>query len=367
MILAGLGAVFVSFWISFRAMPLVKRISHRTGMLDLPDKHKAHGRAVAMLGGSAIFAGILLPSMLGLALCGIWNANGVPPWLPKSFAVHIPGVLTRTPQALGILAGAMILHILGLIDDRKNLSPWAKLLVQTLVAVGVVVFCNVRVMTFTGQAGSIIISVAWIVGITNSFNFLDNMDGLAAGVAVICAAALLGAAASVGQLFVAGWACLIIGAVLGFLPYNFPPASVFMGDAGSLVIGFLLAVVSSLTTYVRPGQTHILYGALVPLLVMAVPIYDTLSVLLIRIGANRHPMVGDRNHFSHRLLKRGMTTRTCVLTIYLCTASTAIAATILPTVSGPVAAVLLFVQTIFTLGIIALLETTDTGSQISDE
>ena len=356
MIWAGLGIIFVSFWISFWATPLVKRLSHRTGMLDVPNRHKAHGRAVPMLGGSAIFAGILLPSILGLALCCIWNANGIPGWIPHNFAIHIPGVVARSPQALGILAGAAVLHIMGLIDDRKHLSPWAKLIVQIFVAVGVVLFCNVRVMTFIGPVGSIIISVAWIVGITNSFNFLDNMDGLAAGVAIICAAALLGAAGSVGQLFVAGWVCLILGASLGFLPYNFPPASIFMGDAGSLVIGFLLAVVSSLTTYVRPGQTHILYGVLVPLLVMAVPIYDTVSVMFIRIRQGRHPMVGDRNHFSHRLSKRGMTTRVTVLTIYLCTASTAIAASILPTVSGPVPAILLFVQTIFTLGIIAILE-----------
>jgi len=259
---------------------------------------------------------------------------------------------------MGILAGAAVLHVLGVIDDRKHLGPWVKLIVQIIVAVGVVLFCNVRIMTFIGPVGSIIISVAWIVGITNSFNFLDNMDGLAAGVAIICAAAILGAAASVGQLFVAAWVCLIIGAVLGFLPYNFPPASVFMGDAGSLVIGFLLAVVSSLTTYVRPDQTHILYGVFVPLLVMAVPIYDTISVMFIRIRQKRHPMIGDRSHFSHRLTKRGMTTRVTVLTIYLCTASTAIAATILPTVSGPVAAILLFVQTIFTLGVIAILEAT---------
>ncbi|MCK5114715.1 MAG: undecaprenyl/decaprenyl-phosphate alpha-N-acetylglucosaminyl 1-phosphate transferase [Phycisphaerae bacterium] len=359
MIWAALGIIFVSFWISFWATPVAKRLSHRLGFLDTPDKHKTHGRPIPMLGGSAIFAGILLPSILGLAICCIWNAKGIPGWLPEKFAIHIPGVVLRAPQALGILAAAGVLHVLGLIDDRKNLGPWVKLIVQILVAVGVVVFCNVRIMTFIGTPGSIIISVAWIVAITNAFNFLDNMDGLAAGVAVICAAALLGAAASVGQFFVAGWVCLILGATLGFLPHNFPPARIFMGDAGSLVIGFLLAVVSSLTTYVRPGQTHILYGALVPLLVMAVPLYDTISVMLIRIRQKRHPMVGDRNHFSHRLTQRGMTTRGTVLTIYLCTASTAIAATLLPNVNGPAAAILLFVQTIFTLGIIAILEATD--------
>ena len=130
MIWAGLGIIFVSLWISFWATPSVKRLSYRMGMLDVPDKHKAHGRPVPMLGGSAIFAGILLPSTLGLAVCCIWNLKGIPEWIPQNFAIHIPGIVARTPQMLGILAGAMILHILGLIDDRKNLNPWVKLIVQ---------------------------------------------------------------------------------------------------------------------------------------------------------------------------------------------------------------------------------------------
>jgi UDP-GlcNAc:undecaprenyl-phosphate GlcNAc-1-phosphate transferase len=174
-------------------------------------------------------------------------------------------------------------------------------------------------------------------------------------VAIICAAALLGASASMGQLFVSGLLCLMIGAMAGFLPANFPPATIFLGDAGSLVIGFLLAVASCLTTYVTPGAASILYGAFVPLLALAIPLYDTASVIFIRISEGRNPMVGDRRHFSHRLLRRGMSVRTTVLTIYLCTAATAVAAVLLPRVDT-VGALLVFCQTGAILMILALLE-----------
>ena len=125
-----------------------------------------------------------------------------------------------------------------------------------------VVFFDVRALTVAGPAISCIVTVLWLVAITNAFNFLDNMDGLSAGVAAICAAALLGAAAGIGQLFVTGWLCVILGALLGFLPHNYPPAKVFMGDAGSLVIGFLIAVASCLTDY--PSDTSIPEITLMP-------------------------------------------------------------------------------------------------------
>ena len=235
------------------------------------------------------------------------------------------------------------MHVLGLIDDRKHLGPWSKLVVQAALIAFVVIFADVRILTMLkgslGPAGnvlSIAISILWLLAITNSFNFLDNMDGLTAGVAAICAGTLLGAAGSIGQVFVSAWACLILGAVLGYLPYNFPPASTFMGDAGSLVIGFMLGTVSCLTTYVSPGvaatPATLHYQVLAPLVLMSLPMYDTLSVVLLRLRERRNPMVGDRRHFSHRLVARGMTLRNAVLTIYLCTGGTAIAAALLPRV-----------------------------------
>ena len=348
-------AIVISFVISTLAAGMAGRLAVKFNMLDSPGGHKSHGRPVPLLGGSAIFAGLLLPSMLAASVARVWAVQGVPAWVPAELAVHAAGASSRSFQAVVILGGAFVLHVVGLIDDRKALGPWLKLVVQVAVALAVALIAEVRVLTAIGGALSVIATVFWLVLIINAFNFLDNMDGLAVGVAVICAAALAGAAMTVGQVFVSAWLCLLIGAMLGFLPYNFPPARMFMGDAGSMVIGFMLGVMSCLTTYVRGGQTYYLYGIFVPLVVMAVPIYDMAGVIMLRIRARTSPMVGDRRHFSHRLVRRGMNPKMAVLTIYACTAATAIGATILPRL-GHVGAILVFVQTATILLIVALLE-----------
>lgn len=359
MIWAGFGVVGVAFFISVLAVPLVGRLARRFGFMDIPGRHKAHGKATPLLGGCAIFLGILAPSFLVLAMASYWSSAGAASWLPAQFAKHIPGAASKTPMALGILGAAMVLHVMGLIDDRKHLGPWLKLAIQLMVAATVVLFCNVRILTAIGGATSVILSIIWLIVIMNAFNFLDNMDGLSAGVALICAVGLLGAAAGMGQIFVSGWLCLLIGSLAGFLPYNFPPARIFMGDGGSLVIGFLLGVMSCLITYVPSGQIYYLYGVFVPLVLMAVPLYDCFSVITIRLRERRNPMVGDRRHFSHRLVRRGMSVRQAVLTIYSCTVATAISATLLTQITSNVGAILVFAQTCAVLLVVAMLEASE--------
>lgn len=356
MIWAILAAAILAGGISYFGVTLAGRAAVRLDMIDHPERHKAHAQATPLLGGCAIVMGIVLPSLLALAVSRLWASGVAPAWVPEALARHIPGVAHRAPQALGILLAALGLHVLGLLDDRRHLGPWVKLGVQILAAAWVVLLCDVRVLTLAGPAVSITATILWIVLMTNSFNFLDNMDGLAAGVAAICAGALLAASLSMGQWFVAAWSALLLGSLLGFLPHNFPPAKIFMGDAGSLVIGFLLAVVSALTTYVHPEGDHLMYGVLAPAVLMAIPIYDTASVIWIRLREGRNPMIGDRRHFSHRLVQRGMTPRTAVLTIYCCTAGTAIAAILLPHVRGVFPPLLLLVQVVLILMVISLLE-----------
>lgn len=355
---AGMIAIVTAFALSAAATPVAGRLATRYGMLDVPGRHKAHARAVPLLGGCAIFAAILLPSLLVLALASLWTARpeDLPHWLPDALRVHIRGVAFRGPMAVVILVGALLLHVVGLIDDAKVLGAWPKLLLQLAIATGVVLLAPLRVLTLLGEPWSAILTVLWLTAITNAINFMDNMDGLAAGVSAICAAALLAAAASIGQWFVAGWACLILGASAGFLPHNFPPAKIFMGDAGSTVLGYFLAVVSCLTTYVHPGTTHSLYVLLAPLVVLAVPLYDMASVLFLRLKARQSPMVGDRRHFSHRLAKRGMGPRAVALTVYLCTTATAVLAALLPRVDEA-GALLVLALTVIILAIIAVLET----------
>jgi UDP-GlcNAc:undecaprenyl-phosphate GlcNAc-1-phosphate transferase len=209
-----------------------------------------------------------------------------------------------------------------------------------------------------GGVLSVAVSVLWITAITNAFNFLDNMDGLSAGVAAVCTAAFLATALLIGQWFVAASLALLLGALLGFLCFNFQPASIFMGDSGSLVIGLVLGVLTIRTTYLRPGEDFGAgwYSVFAPVMVLAVPLYDLMVVSAIRLLRGRSPFVGDTNHFSHRLVARGMSRRTAVLCIYLVTAATASAAVVLPQVRSTFAAVLLFVQTLLILGVVAVLE-----------
>ncbi|MCY2925728.1 MAG: MraY family glycosyltransferase [Planctomycetota bacterium] len=354
---AGVAAFVVGALVAGLATPVTRTLAYRLGMMDMPGRHKGHKTPVPLLGGCAIYAAVALPSVLAAAVAAYWGAYPNEAW-PGWLAIHVPGAARKAPLAVGILAAAGLLHALGLRDDRRALGPVVKLIGQVLAAAFVVFVCNVRILTALEMPlASDALTILWLVTITNAFNFLDNMDGLSAGVALICCAALLGAAAAMGQIFVAVWICLLGGALAGFLPYNFHPARTYMGDAGSMVVGFLLGVLSCLTTYTPSGSGHDWrVGAFVPVVLMSLPLYDMASVIILRLRERRNPMVGDRRHFSHRLLQRGMSVRTAVLTIYLCTAATAIAATLLPQVAGGLGAVLVLAQTVLIVLVLAILE-----------
>ena len=249
------------------------------------------------------------------------------------------------------------MHIVGLIDDHTALGPYSKLIVQ-LAAAGLLVFSgDYRILTVLGDVPSIILTILWICAITNAFNFLDNMDGLTAGVAAVCTLAFVITAVLIGQWFVAGMLALLMGALVGFLCFNFSPASIFMGDSGSLVVGMVLGCLTVRPTYLPPGKTmeEAWYALLTPLVVLAVPLYDVLVVSIIRLRNGKSPFVGDTNHFSHRLVRRGMSRRTAVLCIWLVTAATSIAAIMLPR-ANLVGGVMILLQTALILCVVALLE-----------
>ena len=183
------------------------------------------------------------------------------------------------------------------------------------------------------------------------------MDGAAAGIAVIASAYLFIAAALSSQVFIGGLALVFIGTLLGFLVFNFPPAKIFMGDAGSLVVGFFVALLTLRTTYYDEAQSGQWYSVFLPGLVMAVPLYDFISVTLLRITQGKSPFIGDTQHFSHRLKRHGLTDTQTVLTLYLATLATGLGATFLYQVNLA-GAVLIFAQTFMILIIIAIFETT---------
>ncbi len=226
--------------------------------------------------------------------------------------------------------------LVGLVDDRFGLGWQLRLGLQCVVATVCVLWQGWRLTAFIDVPWITWgLSVIWIVGLINSFNMLDNMDGLSAGVAAI-AATMLAAVLLVTpdaqtrqpQLFVAGFLLVIVGALLGFLWHNRPPARIFMGDAGSYFVGFCIAVTTLLATYTEYQGTR-QHAVLAPLCVMAVPLYDMISVIWIRLREGRSPFQADKSHFSHRLVDLGLTKGQAVLTIYLTTATCGLGALLL--------------------------------------
>jgi UDP-GlcNAc:undecaprenyl-phosphate GlcNAc-1-phosphate transferase len=348
-------AVFGSFGLSLILTALVRVWARQVGFVDRPGGHKQHDRPVALGGGIALFLSILAPIVAATVLAYLVQAN--PPWwVPAAVHEHLPGIASKLRSVLGIAGGALVLHVMGLVDDRRPLGAGIKFAAQFAVAIFVAGPLGIRAVEALPAAASIGLTVLWIVVITNAFNFLDNMDGLSAGVAALAAAIFGLSATNAGQLFVPVTAFVIAGGALGFLCFNFSPATIFMGDAGSLVLGYLLSVVTILTTFYDPSLDFTPLGVFVPMLVLAVPLYDVLSVVFRRVRAGKSPFRGDRGHFSHRLVRRGMSPRGAVLTIYLATAATGLPAIVLPKLKDWTDASLLFVQCACVVAMIAILE-----------
>lgn len=354
--LVGLVLVF-SFGLSVLANGVVRGWSRRRGYVDQPGGHKQHDQAVALGGGVAIAFSFCVPILTGVVVAMVWGQSGVPGWVPELVATHVPGVAAKAGGVLGVVGGVLVLHVLGLIDDVRHLGPWVKMAVQVLVAAVMAGVLGIRILELGFLPGWVptVLTIGWIVLITNAFNFLDNMDGLSAGVAAIAGLIFAVAALRNGQLFVPTAMLMLVGTLAGYLVYNFPPATLFMGDAGSLPVGFLMSVLIVLTVFYEPTQHETPAGVLLPMVVLAVPLYDVLSVVVLRLRAGVSPFRGDRRHFSHRLVQRGFSTRTAVLTIYLATLATSLGAILLPTLDWP-AAVMVFVQTLAVVGMIAVLE-----------
>jgi UDP-GlcNAc:undecaprenyl-phosphate GlcNAc-1-phosphate transferase len=348
-----LGLIVLSFVLSWVLTFVITRIAPRIGFVDKPGGRKIHANPKALGGGVAIFWAFTLPLLGALLVAHVVSMSD------PTMVAYVGGIRQKSWLAVGIIVAAMLLHVLGLMDDRKALGPYLKLIVQLLAAAMLVLaFRELRVLTALGETASIIVSILWIVGITNAFNFLDNMDGLSAGVAAVATTAFLITTLLIGQWFVAASLALLLGSLLGFLCFNFPPASIFMGDSGSLVIGFLLGVLTVRTTFLPTGVNWGAgwYAVFAPVIVLAVPLYDLIVVSIIRISRGKSPFVGDTNHFSHRLVARGMSRRTAVLCLYLITAATSVAAILLPYVQSTFAAMLIFAQTLMILAVVALLE-----------
>ena len=345
---------------------LIRRWAIKTDFVARPTNDRYHRSVIPLGGGIAIFWTMAIFILGGLAAVHFLIAPGYMSWLGENVTIHTTGFLTKTRELLITIGAIFALHLLGLWDDKKHLGPMFKLAAQFAVAFALVSLADIRVELFIpNKIITTILSAVWIVLIINAFNFLDNMDGLTAGIAIITTSILLGAAALSGQVFISAVSVTLIGALLGFLIFNFPPASIFMGDAGSLVVGVFVAIVTLKTTYYHESQSGGAGAVLMPLVVMAVPLYDFLSVTFLRISQGKSPFVGDTQHFSHRLKRRGLSDRQTALTLYLATLCTGFGATFLNQVNMS-GVILVFAQTVMILIIIAIMEMTGTNGKRND-
>ena len=294
---------------------VVISLGHRNELLDSPGGfgHQKALRLVPNIGGIAVFAGIVLP----LALLMVWSVIGARHELAEALRGDAAFVLV-------LMLALFALHTLGVVDDRRPLPALPKLAGMALVAAVPVALLDVRLLAFLdAQPGGVLLStllsIVWILAITNAINFLDNMDGVCAGLSAIIAAVLLVIALRGGDVVSALVLGCAAGSSLGFMVWNRPRARIFMGDGGSLVLGFLLAVVSVRLTYFDASAESGPWTAVfVPLAVFAVPVYDMASVIVIRLSQGKSPFVGDQQHFTHRIRERGLSDRRTLFVVLGC-------------------------------------------------
>ena len=283
------------------ATPVVRYIALKKGWVAHPAEDRWHKKPTALMGGIAIYLGI------SVAILFIADFSSI---LPHFFRTS--SKLTLPSPGAVIWLGMTFLFVLGLFDDFLHIKPQTKLVGQILAAT-LVAFLGFRLHWFTSLTLDTMITMVWIVGVTNAFNLLDNMDGLCAGIACI-AATILTILYWNGEPEAALIAMAIAGALAAFLVFNFKPASIFMGDCGSLTIGFSLAVLSLYYTETKPMS--VLPRIAVPVMLLLVPIFDTTLVTFIRLLSGRKASVGGRDHASHRLVLMGFSEKRAVLSLY---------------------------------------------------
>jgi UDP-GlcNAc:undecaprenyl-phosphate/decaprenyl-phosphate GlcNAc-1-phosphate transferase len=315
------------------ALPLWRQWCLRTGLVDDPGQRKIHDQPIPLAGGLAVMTGLLIPALLACLVLWWQKAGGnagTAPIVPGS--AHEAGRLglldpnsafllqyglgRRAMELAGIFLGAFGILLVGVLDDKHELRPRTKFAGQLFIA-WLVAASGARVTLFVPSLiFSYAITILWILTVINAFNFLDNMNGLCAGLGAIGALHFAFIAAADDQYLVALIAFLTFGALLGFLPYNFPHARAFLGDAGSHLVGYLLAVLAILPhfyTVRHPRQ----WAVVIPLLVLAVPLLDMVWVVVLRWRIGQPFYQGDTNHISHRLVRRGLSRWQAVVVIWV--------------------------------------------------
>ena len=317
----------LSYILGIGATALVRRFSLRWGFFDHPGERKVHHKPMPLLGGVAIFSvfiAVIAAHVLALYLLGHLGERWMHEFLLDTLGEHSQSKL------IGILLGAFIIIVLGVVDDLLSLTPWVKLFGQIAAAVVLVMFGNrIEVFVLHNFYLSAAVTILWILVITNAMNFLDNMDGLCGGISVIAAFSFFLCLQGGDDQFTRVLLMIFAGSVGGFLYHNLNPARIFMGDAGSMFNGFFLATIAVIGTFHVEGLPSRIAVAS-PLLALSVPLFDIISVVYIRLRNGESIMKGDKRHFSHRLVDLGMSPGQAVAFIYLVAAVVGLGGALLP-------------------------------------
>jgi len=324
-----LALVVLSLCLTAALTPPLRRWAGAIGLVDDPSggTHKTHEQATPYGGGGAIYLGTLASLAVAFWALLFVAAPGGDPADPGISASLNPQLI----QIAALFAGASIVFAVGMLDDWRGLPFLLRLAVQVAVAAGLVLCIPGFRLPLVGApvALTAALTVLWMTALTNAFNFLDNMNGLTAGLAGICAAAAGVFALGTGHAPAVALCLALLGANIGFLLYNFPAASIFMGDAGGLFLGFtcggVAVLLSGLVTGPEASGADLPYG-LAPLLVLVVPVYDLITVVALRLGRGVAPWHGDTSHVSHRLVRLGLSRRDSVLAIWGATLGTCLCA-----------------------------------------
>jgi len=324
---------FYSFISLFLSLVFVKAsifIANKYEIVDNPGFRKVHSKVTPRMGGLGIF--------LSFHLILMYFAYSVPDSRSKVFV---------------LLIGGALVFLVGLLDDIYSLKPSYKLLIEVLAAL-VLIYGDVRITLYINNYPlTAIITILWVVGLTNSFNLLDNMDGLSSGLASLSSFFLFCIALRSGNYNLSILFLSFSFVLIGFLRFNFSPALTFMGDCGSLYIGFMLSSFAIMGNYVSNSRLHH-FPLLIPLFIFAIPIYDTLSVIIIRLRNKKSVFIGDKNHFSHRLESLGFKKSSSVLFIIFMAAQIDLSVILIPGITREQALIILF-QTIISFVLITLL------------
>lgn len=342
-----------SFLMGMVLTRLFIRISKKINFVDNPGKRKIHSDAMPLLGGVSIFFTLMIVVLFHLSLV-YWGQDVLMQIVSEKVLEFLPGIF-HISHKIGIwLVCSMVIFMLGVLDDKINLHAGVKFIIQSMVAIFFIAQGHRITVFIEYPLICQIITFLWIVGITNAFNLLDNMDGLSGGIALIASFFLLLISISMNEYFISGFLAVLMGSICAFLYFNFNPARIFMGDSGSMFIGFLLSTISIFSTFYYHDNATI-YTVAMPLFIFSIPLYDTASVIWIRIKERRPIYKGDNSHFSHRLVQLGMSRKGAVLFICLIALMNGISAVLLSGVKS-LGAFLLLTQLVLTMLILALLE-----------